>query len=201
MTKVSDFRKADYPVDPVFIERWSPRAFIEGREIPDEVLFSCFEAARWAPSSGNAQPWRFIYAKRGEAQFGAFVETCAERTQGWIRNASAVVFFVSRTTIVLGGTERVSQTHSFDCGAAWENFGLQALKLGWATHAAGSFDRAAAAAAAGLPQDWSFNCIVGIGQQADKSVLAAELAEREFPSARLPVSRLAMQGGFRPDQA
>src|SRR4051812_18540243 len=68
-------RKPAYPIDPLFLQRWSPRAFQPGVEIPDEVLFTCLEAARWAPSSSNAQPWRFIYTKYGSDRWDVFLDS------------------------------------------------------------------------------------------------------------------------------
>ncbi len=75
-------RVAQYGVDKIFTDRWSPRAFTD-ETIPDDVLFSLFEAARWAPSSYNSQPWRFIYAKRGTPDWNRFLGLLSARNQQW----------------------------------------------------------------------------------------------------------------------
>lgn len=195
---VRDYRKTDHDIDPQFIERWSPRAFT-GEDMPDETLFSCFEAARWAPSGGNAQPWRFVYAKKGTPEWQTFFDTAMEGTQAWLKNASVIVYFVSKTTATApNGNVRPNLAHGFDCGAAWMSFALQVMKSGWVCHAAGSFKRDEARVAMGLPEGWDIHCVVGVSRQADKSTLPDALAEREVPNSRKPVTDLAMQGGFDP---
>src|ERR1700709_2500769 len=120
-------RIPDHPVDNVFIDRWSPRAFT-GETIPQSVLFTMFEAARWAPSSYNSQPWRFLYATNNNAHWDKFLGLLIEFNQSWAKTASALVFVVSETTMVSPGKDaRVpSHSHSFDAGAAWGSMALQA---------------------------------------------------------------------------
>lgn len=197
MSNVSEFRKADYQVDPLFIERWSPRAFDPAADVPDEVLKAGFEAARWAPSSMNAQPWRFVYAKRGSAEWQALLDSTLDRTQVWLKNAAVIVYVVSRKLLALGDKEIPSPTFAFDAGSAFENFALQISRSGYVCHAAASFDHDKAREALGLPEDYATFAVIGVGKQADKSVLPDALAEREFPSDRLPVSAIAMEGRFK----
>ena len=194
-------RKPDHAIDPIFIERWSPRAFQTGVEIPDSVLMSCFEAARWAPSSSNAQPWRFIYAKPNSPQWPIFLDSIKENTRRWAQTCSALVFFISYKILVINNQPMNSPTYGFDAGSAWMSFALQAAKLGWHTHAAASFDRAKAPGNLGVPDDWEIFCVAGIGKQAEKEVLPPDLQEREKVSGRLPLSRLLMEGGFKPELA
>src|SRR5262245_26603611 len=103
-------RRADFGVAPVFVERWSPRSFLR-TSIPDEVLSTCFEAARWAPSGFNLQPWRFIYAKRDTARWAVFVDLLSATNQAWAESASALVLFVSKTTANWNGQELPAVTH------------------------------------------------------------------------------------------
>ena len=86
-------RTADYPIDALFLERWSPRAFT-GEAIPERQLSSLFEAARWAPSSYNSQPWRFLYARRDTEPWPRFLGLLNEYNQSWARNAAALVILV-----------------------------------------------------------------------------------------------------------
>ena len=83
-----------HDIDPIFLHRWSPRAFT-GEPIPHAVLMSLFEAARWAPSAFNIQPWRFVYAKRDTPDWERLLGVLIEYNQAWVREASALVFVVS----------------------------------------------------------------------------------------------------------
>ena len=88
-------RTLDHPASKIFIERYSPRAFT-GETLPDETLATFFEAARWAPSSYNSQPWRFLYAKKESADFAKFLGLLNEANQSWAKNASVIVILVSK---------------------------------------------------------------------------------------------------------
>src|SRR5215470_10715693 len=83
-------RKPNYPIEPLLLNRWSPRS-MTGEPLPDEELFALFEAARWAPSSGNAQPWRFIIARRQNGEFDKFVGLLVPGNQAWAKKAAALV--------------------------------------------------------------------------------------------------------------
>ena len=194
-------RKTEHAVDPIFTNRWSPRSF-GPEEIPCEVLLQCFEAARWAPSSTNQQPWRFLYARKNSPRFPLFVEMIVERNRMWARHAAAIVFFLSKKIAVVGPQIRESKTHSFDCGAAWQNFALQASLLGWHTHAMGGFDRENAPKRFGVPDDiWQFNCVAAIGKIGSKEhleVIDPRFAAREAPNGRVPLDMLLMEDEFKP---
>jgi nitroreductase len=189
-------RKADHVIHPLFIERWSPRAYT-GEAIPDTVLYAAFEAARWAPSSSNAQPWRFLYSRRGSATWTQFFDFLAEGNRKWAVNASALIVVVSqRTKLDRNGVAQPNKTHSFDAGAAWQNFALQTHLLGWGTRAIGGFDREKARAALKVPEDFAIEAMIAIGKPADKSVLPAEFHEREVPNSRQPIRELVSEGAF-----
>src|SRR5271163_4308862 len=97
-------RIADHPIEKVFLDRWSPRAFT-GEPIPQSVLFTLFEAARWAPSSFNSQPWRFLYATNENAHWDKFLGLLVPFNQSWAKTASALVFAVSETTMAMQGKD------------------------------------------------------------------------------------------------
>ena len=196
---VHAFRKPEHEIAPIFLERWSPRAFTN-EEIPDSVLMRCFEAARWAPSSTNQQPWRFIYAKRGHARFPVFCEAILERSRMWAQHASAIVFIISKKMAFARGELKVSRSHAFDAGAAWENFALQATMLGWSVHPIGGYDQVNAPGLLGIPDEgWQMHIAVAVGRRGDKASLAAEFAAREHPNLRVPLNLLLMEGGFKPE--
>src|SRR4029079_11464551 len=132
---------ADYPIDPMFLERWSPRAFTD-EPIAERELLTLLEAARWAPSSFNSQPWRFLYARRDTGPWPQFLGLLSAYNQSWAGNAAALVILVSKTTMLPRGADKEvpSPTHSLDAGAAWANLALQATRSGLAAHGMAGFD-------------------------------------------------------------
>src|SRR5881392_1359857 len=95
MIKGSEVRKADHPIETFLLDRWSPRA-MSGEEIPREELMRLFEAARWAPSSFNAQQWRALYALRNTEYWQTFFDLLVDANKGWAKNAAVLVVFISR---------------------------------------------------------------------------------------------------------
>lgn len=188
-------RCSDHPVDPLFIGRWSPRAFT-GEAIDDADLLTAFEAARWAPSSLNAQPWRFVFARRGHARFDDFLDLLAERNRLWAHNAGALVFFLSDTEVAYKDRVMPSPSHAFDTGAAWANFAHQLHLLGYATRAIGGFDRGRAPGVLGAPASFHVHAAVAVGRPGRAHTLPDSLREREGPSTRRPLSDLVFEGVF-----
>src|SRR6266542_6594954 len=127
MSQAHSLRKTErhplYDIHPLLLHRWSPRA-TSGEEISDTELMRLFEAARWAPSSYNGQPWRFIYAKRNTEYWDKFLNLMVDFNKSWAKNATVLVVIVSRKNFE--HNEQPSVTHQFDAGAAWENHVLQA---------------------------------------------------------------------------
>lgn len=190
-------RTADYPIDPLFLERWSPRAFTDA-PISERELLTLLEAARWAPSSFNSQPWRFIYARRGTEPWPRFLGLLSAYNQSWAGNAAALVILVSKTTMLPRGADKEvpSPTHSLDAGAAWANLALQATRSGWAAHGMAGFDVPRTAVELAVPTDYRVEAAIAIGRPGDKSLLPEPLRAREHPSDRLPLSQLVSEGRF-----
>jgi len=190
-------RTADHPIDKLFLERWSPRAFT-GEPIAELDLAILFEAARWAPSSYNSQPWRFLYARRDTPHWEKFLGLLLEFNRSWAHRAAALVVVVSRTTLLPpGATQEIpSHSHSFDAGAAWGSLALQATLLGWQAHAMTGFDHDRAAAELNVPERYRVEAVVAIGRPGDPSLLPERLASRERPSGRRPLAETALEGGF-----
>ena len=195
---IANSRTADYPIDPMFLERWSPRAFT-GEPISETDLLTMLEAARWAASSYNAQPWRFIYARRDTPHWDKFLGLLVPHNQSWAKEAAALVILVSRSLMRLPGADKdvPSPTHSFDAGTASGYFALQAHKMGWFTHGMVGFDRDRAFADLNVPEDYTVEAAYAVGRLGDPSKLPEALQAREHPSARLPLTLLAFEGGFR----
>ena len=199
MASPTDNRTPDYPVDPQFLARWSPRAFT-AEAIPEAVLMSLFEAARWAPSAFNGQPRRFVYARRETAAWAPLFEALIPYNQAWVERASVLMFIASdRFRRVEGREPAPHPTHSFDAGAAWGYLALQAHLSGWAAHGMAGFDHAKAYDATGLPEsDFRIEAAIAVGRATDASVLPESYQAREVPSGRIPVSAFAFEGRFRP---
>ncbi len=181
-------RVADHPIERIFLERWSPRA-LDGSTMDEATLMSILEAARWAPSSYNSQPWRYIYALRETPSWDRLFGLLVEGNQGWARDASVLIIAVSKSTMVARGTEMYSHSHSFDAGASWQNMALQATALGWHAHAMVGFDMARAASELNIPEGYRVESAIAIGRRGDPA--------KEQPNGRNPVSSFAFEGSFQ----
>lgn len=190
-------RVADFPVDDMFTARWSPRAF-GAAPITETELLSLLEAARWAPSSQNLQPWRFVYALQGDPAWAGLVSGLAPSNQIWAQHAAALVVVASKTTYTRTGTDEVAPNgkHAFDTGTAWGFFALQAHMSGWATHAMGGFEAASIALSIQLPDDHALHAVVAVGRHGDPTTLPEPLRSREIPSLRQPLDRTAFAHHF-----
>lgn len=190
-------RTPTHPIHPQFTERWSPRAF-NGEAIDEATLGQLFEAARWAPSAYNAQPWRFVYGRLGTPAFQTLWDCLVPFNQDWAKHASALVAVVSAKQWVMPGkTEpQAIASHSFDTGAAWACLALQAQHLGWYTHGMGGFDAARLRSALQVPETHAIECVVAIGRRGDVAQLPEPLRAREQPNDRRPLADLVAEGRF-----
>ncbi len=193
MIKGSEKRKADYPIDAVFLDRWSPRA-MSGEGIPEEELLTLFEAARWAPSSFNNQPWRFLYARRDTVHWPLFFDLLVDFNKTWVKEAAALVLFISRTTFE--HNDEISVTHSFDTGAAWENLALQGTLKGLVVHGMQGFDYEKARTSLKIPEGFQVEALAAIGKPGKKEDLPEKLRERETPNDRRKLSETIFEGPY-----
>ena len=198
MVTTGNGRTADHDIDPIFLTRWSPRAFT-GEPMPEDILRSVFEAARWAPSAFNLQPWRFVYARRDTPDWARLLDVLIPYNQAWVKGASALVFVVSDRFRRKDGAEpQPLYSHSFDAGAAWACLALQAHHLGWAAHGMTGFDPARAYEVLEVPEaDYRIEAAVALGRPADKSVLPEAYQARETPSHRDPMAGKLFEGQFQ----
>ena len=191
MIKGSDVRQADHPIDKLFLDRWSPRA-MSGEEIPDVELMVLFEAARWAPSSNNNQPWRILYARRNTEYWPLFFNLLTESNQVWARNAAVLLVFISKTTF--DHNNQPSITHSYDTGAAWENLALQGMLKGYVVHGMQGFDYELARTALNIPEEFNVEAMAAIGKPGNKEELPEGLQKRESPNNRRKLSETISEG-------
>lgn len=190
-------RQADYPIDPIFTARWSPRAFT-GEPVPEKDLATMFEAARWAPSSYNSQPWRFLYAQAGTPHFDKFLHLLIEFNQSWAKTAGALVILVSKETMQVGDKVVPSRTHALDVGAAWGYLALEAVRLGYMTHAMAGIDLERTRTELKVPDGFAPQIAIAIGRHGGKAILPEAMQAREVPSPRLPQKDFVFEGGFPP---
>ena len=193
MTDLENPRKPTHEINNLILNRWSPRS-MSGEEINDNDMMSLFEAARWAPSSYNNQPWRFIYAKRNSASWEKFFNLLVDGNKVWTKNASVLVVIVSRKNFE--HNEKPSITHQFDTGAAWENLAIEATSRGLVTHGMQGFDYDKARKELEIPDGFDVMAMIAIGKKAPRENLPSELQKIEFPNDRKPLSEIIMEGKF-----
>ena len=182
------------------LDRWSPRSFVT-EHLPDDVLNCLLEAARWAPSAFNSQPWRFAWARNNTPEWEPIFSTLSPFNQKWGRSASAILLVASRENFRRTPASPLEESawHAFDAGAAWAYLALQAHVMGWSTHACGGFDRAAARTALNMPAQLHLHCIVLIGKRGPIEALPADLQDKEFPRDRVPLAEICAHGKFSAD--
>ena len=190
---IQNFRKPENDVHEIFISRWSPRA-MSGEEIDEATLRTLFEAARWAPSSNNNQPWRFIYARRNTPYWDTLFGLMNEGNQIWAKNAAVLIVVISKTTFDSG---KPARTHSYDAGAAWVSLALQGSMKNLVVHGMQGFDYDRAKKELQVPDDYSVEAMIAVGRHGKKEDLPDYQQEREFPSSRKSITEIAMEGIFK----
>lgn len=197
MTDANQHRVAEYGINRIFIERWSQRAY-SGEAIEERALFGLFEAARWAPSASNSQPWRFIYARNGSEHWTPLFSLVNEKNQRWAAKAGVLIALLSRKTHVRTGDTGPTplRNHSLDAGAAWLSLALQAAHAGLSARAIGGFDREQARILLGIPEGFHLEILIAVGKPADRASLDADLQAREYPTPRKPVEQFVAEGRF-----
>lgn len=192
---LKNLRIAGHPVHDQFPGRWSPRAFTAEAMNEGEVL-TLLEAARWAPSASNLQPWRFVWGLRGDAGFAAIADALVPFNRAWAEKAAALIVVASKTTVLRDAVPVANPTHAFDTGAAWAQLALQAHLSGWAAHGMGGFDHARLAENVKVPEGHALHAVVAVGRQGNPFSLPEMLQAREHPSERLALSEVARHASF-----
>lgn len=191
--EVAQYRDPEHDIDPLFVNRWSPRA-MTGEPLEEDEYLPLFEAARWAPSAFNNQHWRFLYASREDDEWDTFVDLLNDANQAWATDAAVLAVIVSKTTF--DHNDEPAPVHSFDTGAAWENLALEGARRGLAVHGMAGFDYERATEALDVPDEFEVEAMVAIGERAPSETLPEELQEREQPSGRKPLGEILHRGGF-----
>jgi nitroreductase len=194
LPEVEQARKAEYPIDPIFLNRWSPRA-MSGESLTDDELMPLFEAARWAPSSYNAQQRRFLYGKRDTPNWKVFFDLLTEGNKVWAKNAAVLVVVISRKNFE--HNEKPSRTNMYDTGAAWENLALQGSLRGLVVHGMQGFDYDKARTALAVPDHYEVCAMIAIGKKGSKEDLPKPVQKMEQPNDRRPLKEIAIEGAFQ----
>jgi nitroreductase len=178
----------DHPIHPLLRERWSPRAF-DSAPLPSEKIRPLLEAARWSPSGGNGQPWRFIVAARGSETYDKVVAALNEGNVVWAQHAPLLIVAVAQTIRDNGTPSHVAL---YDLGQAVAHLSVQAAAEGLWTHQMGGFSADKLRETFGIPEGFQPVTVTAIGRLGDLDRLDQGLRERELaPRSRKPLSEIA----------
>ncbi len=184
-------------VEPI-LQRWSPRAF-DHREVSREELKKLFEAARWAASSYNEQPWRFIVGFKGDETYRKILDSLIEFNQSWAATAPVLMLSVASRTFARNGSPNQYALH--DTGAATAYLSLQATAQGLHTHSMAGFDHQKIRPALGIPEAYEIGAVTAIGYLGEASALPEAMRAMETaPRERKPLSEFTFSEWDRPLQ-
>lgn len=186
----ADARQPEAPVAPIFLARRSTRAYAE-RPVAEETLRTVLEAARWAPSSNNLQPWLFVHAAT-PARRAAFLEGLHPFNRRWAERAPVLVYLFARTSDDDGHPNAYAE---FDAGAAWMSLSLQATALGLSAHAMGGILKDRMPAIAGVdPAEYRPLAAIALGYPLPEAEVPEALRASERPTPRRPLDAVARAG-------
>lgn len=185
------FAQTDAPLIGALVERWSPRAYDRDAVVAPETVEIMLEAARWAPSANNSQPWRFIVAHRGTPEFTAIHDALMGFNQAWADSAAVLIVNIVETADAEG---RERPFAAYDLGQAVAHLSVQAQHMGLHTHQMGGVDRDAVKAAFGLGETLQVLSVIAVGAPGDVDALPEALRERELaPRTRLTLDELVLR--------
>lgn len=175
-------------INPIIAHRWSPRAFSD-KAVSSEDLTKIFDAARWAASSYNEQPWRFLVGRKGDATYKKIFDTLIEFNQGWAKSAPVLVLSAAKKTFSHNQSPNNYGIH--DTGAATATLTLQATALGLHSHGMAGFDAAKARDAFKIPEDFEIGAVTALGYLGDTATLPEGLqAQETAPRTRKPLAEV-----------
>ncbi len=192
-TELNKTAVTQYPIHPLLAERWSPRAFSD-RPIPADVQGSLLEAARWAPSSSNEQPWRFILVQRkDEVAHSRIVETLSSNNRIWASRAPLLIVGVA--SMLRSSSGRPNGHAWYDLGQSVAHLSIQATAAGLYLHQMGGFDKEQARVALEIPENYEPAVVIAVGYLGDVSELPEDLQARERnPRSRRPLPESVFNG-------
>jgi nitroreductase len=183
-------------VEALIRRRWSPRVYAD-KEVPAAELKKLFEAARWAASSSNEQPWRFLVGRRGDETYQKIFDALVEFNQTWARSAPVLVLAVAKKTFTQKDTPNRYALH--DTGAAMANLALQATADGLHTHSMAGFDNDLIRASFAIPSGYELGAVTAIGYFGDPAILPEHLQKMEVsPRQRKPLEEFVFSAWEKP---
>lgn len=189
-------RVADYAVLPPIIGRWSQRA-MSGEPISSSELMSLFEAARWAPSSYNGQPWRYVYARRGNPAWTAMFDLLDPINKLWCANSAVLMVLAARTHFE--HNNKPDRSFALNAGASWQNLALQGHALGLAVRGMQDFDYERAVAHFQIHPPYAVQMMIAVGRPGDAQNLPETLRIKDKPTLRKAVTAIAFEDEFKPE--
>ncbi len=185
-------------IHDLILRRWSPRSFAD-KEISAKELKALFEAARWAASSSNEQPWRFLVGRRGDDTYQKILNALVEFNQTWAKSAPVLVLSVAKKTFSSKNAPNRHNLH--DTGAATANLALQATADGLHTHSMAGFDAEQIRASFAIPSDYEIGAVTAIGYFGDPGSLPEHLHKMEVsPRQRKPLEEFVFSEWEKPAQ-
>jgi nitroreductase len=180
------------PVNEVIATRRSPRSLDPSIEISDTDLLAILEAARWAPSAFNGQPWRFFVGRQGDATYSQILDSLVEFNQGWAKNAASLILVAAKPTRDDGS---IHPDYQFDCGLAVAQLVIETHDRGLVAHQMTGFDKDKARTNLEMASEFVPVVVIAIGKQDAPEKLSEAMAERELaPRGRKPLEELVIAG-------
>lgn len=180
------------PVNEVIATRRSPRSLDASVAITDTDLVAILEAARWAPSAFNGQPWRFFVGKQGDTTYSQILSSLVEFNQGWAKNAAALILVAAKPTRDDGS---IHSDYQFDCGLAVAQLVIETHDRGLVAHQMTGFDKDKARTNLEMASELVPVVVIAIGKQDAPEKLPAAMAEREVaPRGRKTLEELVIAG-------
>lgn len=193
MIGMKEYRDYNYDILKEIKDRWSPRAFSE-EELSDEDIEAVFDAARFAQSCFNEQPWRYLVAKE-KKELELLIEVLNEKNRLWAKKAPVLFLVLAHKKFAYNG--KTNPYNKFDAGTSWGFLSLEATRRGLVTHGMAGFDKEAARQKFEIPEDYDIIAAVAMGKLGDKEELALEeFKEKEHPDSRKPLEEIKWSLGY-----
>lgn len=171
-----DTLNGHYSLTEILKKRWSPRGYSD-RPVSDEQIAALLEAARWAPSANNEQPWRFVIGKNGDEKFGKMLGAMSDWNKRWVQHVPVLVLNLAKKEFSY--KEEVNPTAEYDLGQAVFAMAIKAVDLGLVAHQMSGFDHDQVVKNLGIPEGYEAVSAIAFGYLGDDSKLPDDLKRSE----------------------
>lgn len=180
-------RDFNYQILDEIKERWSPRSFNSNKEVKEDDIMALIEAARYAPSCFNEQPWKFVVADN-EEKIKKMRSALTESNQVWANKAPVLILVLAKKKFALNGKE--NYWNMFDAGCAWGFLSLEATRRGIMTHGMGGFDKEKVMNLFEITEEYNPMAIVAVGYYGNPQDLPQDILDKEKPGTRKPINEV-----------